>query len=136
MYQSEMDKTKWLWGIEGPIFFSNYVLDIWVLESVFEKVTYALFISIWDTLCSRKQVVNNVFFAFFPLCWMLWSQSTLSLRWLTKTKKDPQYGNMGCWIFKGWIQNYTEFWPKINIIKLPNFKIFWLLNYRIVKKLL
>ena len=28
------------------------------------------------------------------------------------------YGNMDCEVSKGWLKNYTDFWPKINIVKV------------------
>ena len=35
------------------------------------------------------------------------------------------YGNTGCWVFKGGLQNYIGFWLKINILK-GNYYIFWI----------
>ena len=44
VYQSEIDETKWLWGIEGSIFFfklgclvASGGLDIWVSSTCFQK---------------------------------------------------------------------------------------------------
>ena len=35
----------------------------------------------------------------------------------TSTKNPLQYGNTGCGVFKGGIQNQKGFWAKINIPK-------------------